>query len=46
MYWKYDMAGRAEVEVFDVEAEVAGSVFGIGNCTVDVELGVEHGDGW
>jgi hypothetical protein len=38
--------GRAEVEVFDVEAEVAGSAFGIGICTVDVELGVEHGDGW
>jgi hypothetical protein len=38
--------GRSEVEVFDVEAEVAGSVFGIRNCTVDVELGVEHGDSW
>jgi hypothetical protein len=38
--------GHFEVEVFYVEAEVAGSVFGIGNCTADVELGVEHGDGW
>jgi hypothetical protein len=34
MYWKYDTG--AEVEVLDVEAEVACAVLGIGDDTVDV----------
>ena len=36
---------RAEVVVLDVEAKVAGAVFGIGSGAVAVYFGVEHGDG-
>ena len=38
--------GGAEKVVFDIETEVAGAVFGIRNGAVDMELGVEHRDGW
>jgi len=36
MYWKYVHGCAAEVDIFDVEAKVVGTVFGIGNGAVDV----------
>jgi hypothetical protein len=38
--------GGSEEIVFDVETKVTGAVFGVRNCAVEVEFGVEHGDGW
>ena len=35
----------AEVVIFDVEAKVASAVFCVGNGAVDVDLGIQHGDG-
>jgi hypothetical protein len=35
MYWKY-VHGCAEVDIFDVEAKVVGTVFCIGNGAFDV----------
>jgi hypothetical protein len=35
----------AEKIIFYVEAEVAGAGFGVGNCAIDVDLGIKHGDG-
>ena len=36
--------GRAKVEVFDVDAKVAGTFVGIGYGAIYVELGIEHRD--
>ena len=35
-----------KIIVLDIDAHVAGAMFGIGNGTVDVYLGCEHGDCW
>ena len=37
--------GRAKVEVFDVDAEVAGTSVGIGDGAMYVEFGIEHAHG-
>jgi hypothetical protein len=37
--------GGAEAAVLDIEAEVAGAAAGVRNGAVDMDLGVEHGDG-
>ena len=37
--------GRSKVEVFDVDAEVAGTFVGVGDSAVYVELGIEHTHG-
>ena len=34
----------AEVEVFEVDAEIPGAFLGVGDGGVDLQLGVEHGD--
>ena len=34
--------GHAKVEVFDVNAKVAGTFVGIGDGAIYVELGIEH----
>ena len=37
--------GGAKIVVADVKAEMAGAFIGVGYCAVDMDFGIQHGDG-
>ena len=37
--------GGAKTAVADVKAEMAGAFIGVGHCAVDMDFGIQHGDG-
>ena len=37
--------GGAEIVIADVEAEMAGAFIGVGYGAVDMDFGIQHGDG-
>ena len=37
---------RAEIIVVGIKAKMTGAFLGVGNYTVDVQFGIEHGDSW